>query len=100
MNRHGFYKLHFVNDDEIEPCYYEASFNLRKVTIGGVLYGVELEMVTNRPFGFGKVRYETFDFSDPTKTHTLWNESDETGYIYPDLKMGFVPFYYIFPKQK
>ncbi|MDO5398556.1 MAG: hypothetical protein Q4G33_11580 [bacterium] len=84
LNRQKFLKFRIIDDEnEFEPCYYEASFNVSKIKISEVLYGIELEMTTNRPFGFGVEIYKEYDFSDITKIHILRDTSDEIGYIYP-----------------
>ena len=86
LNRHEFLKLRFFdNDKELEPCYYEASFNINKIKIGEIVYGIELEMVTNRPFGFGAEIHKVYDFQNAEQTYTLTDTSDEIGYIYPSL---------------
>ena len=84
LNRQKFLKFRVFDDEnELEPCYYEASFNISKVKISEILYGIELEMTTNRPFGIGKEQYKSYDFQDITKEYILKDMSDEIGYIYP-----------------
>lgn len=84
LNRNQFLQFNLVYDDNRDTCYYDASFNINKVLMNDKLYGLELSMYTNRPFGYGAT--ETF-----TKT-VIANEtfnidciSDETGYIYPNV---------------
>lgn len=84
LNRPTFNKFRLYSfENEMEPCYFEASFNVSKITVGEVLCGLSLDMITNRPFGFGRERVERFDFSDATKECKLTDCSDEIGYIYP-----------------
>lgn len=88
LNRKKFLKLHIIDDEhEIEPCYYEASFNISKVKIGEILYGLELEMVTNKPFGYGKERSITATFTSSSLSFNLKDNSDEIGYICPSLEI-------------
>ncbi len=88
LNRKHFYKLHFIDDNhEIEPCFYEASFNISKVKIGEILYGLELEMTTNKPFGYGLERKIVNSFTADKPSFIITDYSDEIGYIYPTLKI-------------
>lgn len=88
LNRKKFLKLHIIDDEhEIEPCYYEASFNISKIKIGEILYGLELEMVTNKPFGYGEKREVTNTFTSSSLSFILKDNSDEIGYIYPSIKI-------------
>ena len=44
-----FLKLKFLCKEYID-LYFEASFNISRIEIDGKLYGLELEIITNRPF--------------------------------------------------
>ena len=84
LNRKQFLKFRIFDDEnELDPCYYEASFNISKIKINEILYGIRLEMTTNRPFGFGQEQRKVFNFQDETQFHVLNDISDEIGYIYP-----------------
>lgn len=85
LNRHEFLPFHAIGDEEERTCYYEASFNINKITIGHVLYGLELTMETNKPFGYGEEQTIIFDIADTSNTYTLVDISDEIGYIYPNI---------------
>lgn len=88
LNRQKFLKFRVFDDEnELEPCYYEASFNISKVKISEILYGIELEMITNSPFGIGKEQYKSYDFQDTAKEYILKDMSDEIGYIYPTISI-------------
>lgn len=88
LNRQEFLRFRIFDDEnELEPCYYEASFNISKIKISEILYGIELEMTTNRPFGIGKEQYKSYDFQDTSKNYILTDMSDEIGYIYPTIKI-------------
>ena len=63
---------------------FEASFNISAMEIGGDIYGLELEMVTNRPFATKALTTKTLTFATASATQTLEDTSDEIGYIYPD----------------
>lgn len=63
---------------------FEASFNISAIEIGGEIYGLELEMITNRPFATKAQVTKTLTFASASATQTLEDTSDEIGYIYPD----------------
>lgn len=88
LNRKTFCKLHIIDDDhEIEPCFYEASFNVKKIKIGEILYGLELEMITDKPFGYGLERKIANTFTSNNLSFSINDYSDEIGYVYPTLKI-------------
>lgn len=49
LNRKKFLKLKILNEDYLD-LYYEASFNINRIELDGRLYGLELEIKTNRPY--------------------------------------------------
>lgn len=49
LNRKKFLKFKILDENYID-LYFEASFNISRIEINGKLYGLELEVVTNRPF--------------------------------------------------
>ena len=84
LNRKGFYKFNFVNNN---TCYFDASFNVNKITINGELYGLRLTMETNRPFGYGSLVTETKTYDSNNTSYTIENKSQELGYTYPTIKV-------------
>jgi phage-related protein len=86
LNRHTFHRLRFLSDDEYEPCYYNASFNVNKITIDNVLYGIELGVETDSPFGFGAEIHEILELSKD-KEVIVKDISDEIGSISPTIKI-------------
>lgn len=87
LNRNEFLKFQLLNEDEAEreTCYYEASFNVDKLMVNKVLYGMELTMETNKPFGHGQELSTSWTISDVTRTYVLSDMSDEIGYTYPSM---------------
>lgn len=53
LNRKKFLKFKILDEDHID-LYYEASFNISRIEINGKLIGLELEVVTNRPFALSE----------------------------------------------
>ena len=49
LNRKKFLKFKILDEDYID-LYFEASFNINRIEVNGKLYGLELEVFTNRPF--------------------------------------------------
>lgn len=86
LNRNEFLKFAFIDDEnESEACYCDASFNISEIKISGQLYGLELTMVTNRPFGYGDISHEVWTITDTSQVIKFIDNSDELGYAYPDL---------------
>lgn len=87
LNRDEFLPFQILDEDYLdrETCYYEASFNIDKVKINEVLYGLELVMETNKPFGYGREQSIVLEITDASKTYTVNDMSDEIGYLYPSM---------------
>lgn len=87
LNRREFLKFQLLNeeDKEQETCYYEASFNVDKILVNKVLYGMKLTMETNKPFGYGQEQMVSWTIGDVTKSKVLSDMSDEIGYTYPSM---------------
>lgn len=89
LNRNEYLKFQILFDPcdipETEPCYYEASFNVEKVKIGEVLYGLELTMETNAPFGYGEEYVYSHEITVANSSFVLKDVSDEIGCIYPSM---------------
>lgn len=86
LNRKEFHKFRLL-DDEYSGIYFEASFNVSKIESSGRVYGFELEMTTNRPFGVREPISMTFNCDSENYTKAIFSESDEEGFIYPDMKI-------------
>lgn len=82
LNRNEFLKCRFVNENE-DDRYYDVSFNISKVKIGEILYGIELAMVSNRPFAYGEEKNISLTFGASSLTSKFYDTSDEIGYIRP-----------------
>lgn len=71
----------------LSVCYYNGSFNIESIKVGGVLYGLRLHLTTDSPFGFGgEISQEVSFLSLTTKQH-IGVMSDDHGYIYPDMEI-------------
>jgi len=88
LNRREFLRFRLVEtEEEHVTCYYDASFNVQKIMFNRELYGLELTMTTNRPFGYGERVKETFNMTNSTTHYYMHDLSDEIGHIYPTLKI-------------
>lgn len=80
-----------ITDDTFEPyhatCYFDASFNISKIVVNGGLYGIRLNMETNRPFGYGDFVTVTKTYTSNNTSFTIENQSEELGYTYPTIKV-------------
>lgn len=86
LNRKGFHKFILINDEYIDT-YFEASFNVSRIEVGGVIRGFELEMFTNSPFAFQEaVKLDIKNIVNNGKK-LLISKSDEEGYIYPQMEI-------------
>lgn len=93
LNRRGFYKFRFIlnkeDQQEREECYYNASFNIQTIYIDGKLYGLRLTMESDKPFGYKDMIEQKFVFTETDIANetdkVFYDESDEIGYMYPDL---------------
>ena len=88
LNRKQFLQFGCIdpNTDSI-PFYCDGTFNIQKIFIDGFLYGLELTLTTNRPFCYGEQISKSFNITTSNSTITIDNESDETGYLYPDISI-------------
>ena len=87
LNRREFLPFRFIEeDDDFNNRYYDASFNIEKITVDDKLYGVKLKMITNSPFGYGEDIKFIWD-ADPDSQMIVQDMSDEIGDTFPVLKI-------------
>lgn len=82
LNRKKFLKFKILDEDYID-LYFEASFNISRIELNGMLYGLELEVVTNRPFALKEPRTIVINNAAKDGKHSINDISYEEGYIYP-----------------
>lgn len=89
LNRREFYPF-TVFDEDVDRervIYYNASFNISKVKINEILYGLELTMETDKPFGYGLEKISTLNFLSADSAKTIYDTSDEIGSTYPQMEI-------------
>lgn len=90
LNRSDFYAFNFLNEDgESHNVYYNASFNVKKITINDRLFGLRLEMETDSPFGYGDEVANTYICSGSSDEKSISNMSADIGYTYPVIEIAF-----------
>lgn len=87
LNRREFLPFRIV-DEKQTVCWYNASFNVDKIIIGGRIYGARLTMETDRPFGYAdKVIAGEYSLTASNPSVYIMNTSNEIGYLYPTVKV-------------
>ena len=86
LNRKEFHKFKLL-DSEYINIYFEASFNVKKVEINGKVVGLELEMITNRPYAIHEPLQLMVKNLIVNGTKKIFSKSDEEGYVYPEMEI-------------
>lgn len=68
---------------EHSNVHYMAYFNVEVITLAGDIIGLNLKMETNAPFGYYDEVHCDMDFSTGTESISIYDLSDEIGFIYP-----------------
>lgn len=82
LSRKEFHKFKLLKDDYLD-LYFEASFNVSRIESSGKLYGLELNMVTNRPFALQEPIKITIKNLVKNGMKSFNDTSNEEGFIYP-----------------
>lgn len=87
LNRNEF--LWFHSFDHCEPekqkPWFRASFTLGRIKIDETTYGIELEMTTDSPFGYGDEIVKNLSFTGSGSSVILRDMNDEIGDTYPEM---------------
>lgn len=86
LNRKKFLKFKILDEEHID-LYYEAKFNVNKIEMNGRLYGLELEVITNRPFSLREPRVININNLVADGKHSINDTSHEEGHIYPHIEI-------------
>lgn len=82
LNRKKFLKFKLMNEYYVD-LFFEASFNINRIEIDGALYGLELEVQTNRPHALKEPKTILIKNTTKDGKHSMHDTSYEEGYIYP-----------------
>lgn len=85
LNRRELKQLHFYLNEK--SYYFNASFNVETIKVADRLVGFRLTMETDMPFAYGDEEIVKLKFTDTIKRRTLYDVSDEIGYLYPSIKI-------------
>lgn len=86
LNRPSFHRFKLIQPDWSD-IYMEGSFNVKNVECMGKIYMLELTFVSNRPFSLHEPVIYNFSTTSSNNTYTIFDISDEIGYIYPDIEI-------------
>ena len=75
------YKKFKLIKEGYEQIYFEGSFTLDRVMMGGKVIGLELKLTTNRPFALYEPYIKTLKFTTANQMIMFRDVSDEIGYI-------------------
>lgn len=89
LNRREFLKFCVYDEDENKEriIYYNASFNVSKIKLHEILYGLQVEMETDRPFGYGLEEIINLSFPTAESSCIVLDKSDDIGSIYPLMRI-------------
>lgn len=82
LSRKKFLKFKILSESFID-LYFEAMFNVSRIEIDGRLYGLELEVKTNRPYALKDLQTINIKNLKQDGKHSINDISHEEGYIYP-----------------
>ena len=86
LNRKEFLKFKLL-DNEYLNLYFEASFNISRIESNGKIVGLELNMITNRPFALQEPKTIVLESLVENDVKVINDTSDAVGYIYPHMKI-------------
>lgn len=86
LNRKEFYKFQPVYDDQMNAniCFFGTFTEINAIYIGGNIVGFTLTLTTDSPYGYVDYDVETFNISSSNPTFSIYNNSQELGYLYPE----------------
>lgn len=82
LSRKKFLKFKIL-DEYYMDLYYEAKIDISRIELDGKLYGLELQVTTNRPFALREAKTITIKNTETNGKHSINDTSHEEGYIYP-----------------
>ena len=86
LNKKTYHKFKMLYDDgKCSNMYYIGTFNdVKVVKLNEDIIGLEITFTANAPFGYYEPLSFEMDFSDAGTDFTIYDISDEIGYIYPN----------------
>lgn len=79
------YKYLRIIQDGYENIYYNARLNVARYEIAGETAGLEITVSCDAPYGYSDIKSFCYSTNNLTDSFTLYDDSDEIGYLYPEL---------------
>lgn len=73
------------SNGEYANIYYMGIFDIQAIRVCDKVIGLELTLQTNAPFGYNEPTEYYMELTDSESSYTIFDSSDETGYLYPDV---------------
>ena len=89
LSKKKFLKFKPLSEEYID-LYFEASFNVNNIKLNGTIYGLELEVITNRPFALKEPKTIVVKNMSQNGKHSINDTSHEEGYIYPHTEIKII----------
>lgn len=86
LNRPEFHRFKLIQPNWAD-IYMEGSFNIKNIEYNGQVYILELTFISNRPFALHEPVTYKFETSNEDNQFSIFDISDEIGYIYPDIQI-------------
>ncbi len=89
LNRSEFLKFRYADYEDLsaKQCYFNVSFNLNKITLSSRTIGIELNLETDAPFGYGEQESYVVHATDPRYCYWASVVSDELGHVFPSIEI-------------
>ena len=71
---------------DYDNIHFFAQFNISPVEVAGNIVGITITGITDSPFGYSQLNKYVIECNGSTE-YTIFDLSDETGYIYPDVEI-------------
>ena len=87
LNRRKFLWFHACDDcePEIQYPWFRATFSLKRINTGPMTVGIQLDMQTDAPWGYGEEIEEHFVFTPDNMVNIIEDKNEEVGTIWPDM---------------
>ena len=80
------YKDFMITRIDYDNVHYYVQFNISPIEVAGNIVGINITGITDSPFGYSQLITNTIEVND-SASFTLFDLSDEIGYIYPDIEI-------------
>ena len=86
LNRRRFLWFHAfdVCEPDVILPWFRAAFTLKRILVGGSTVGIQLDMQTDSPFGYGEEIEESFSFTAENMTNIIVDKNEEVGTTWPE----------------